>query len=179
MARATLRVVAASAALAVAEGFALAPAAGCAILHARGLPHLCRAGGWVPPLRSTGTPGSRGSARHTARRPAGGLAMQTEKSATTQFIVGFLAFGFLFGALFPLINNGLRVGTAGDEMSGAATGMRQKELDSRLAKVRHAAQILSCHLKCLRCTAHRRGMMSAGAARPGAVARAYVDQGVV
>ena len=173
MARATLSVVAASAALAVAEGFALGPAAGCTSLHARGLPQLCRAGGWVPPLRSTGTLATQGSARQTARRTAGGLAMQTEKSATTQFIIGFLAFGFLFGALFPLINNGLRVGTAGDEMSGAATGMRQKELDSRLAKVRPAVQVLSCHLKCLRCTVHWRGMMSAGAARPGAVPGAY------
>jgi len=62
--------------------------------------------------------------------------MQTgEKSTTTLVIVGILAFGFLFGALFPLINNGLRVGTAGKEMSGAATGMKQKELDSRLSKV--------------------------------------------
>lgn len=58
-----------------------------------------------------------------------------EKSTTTLVIVGILAFGFLFGALFPLINNGLRVGTAGKEMSGAATGMKQKELDSRLSKV--------------------------------------------
>lgn len=58
-----------------------------------------------------------------------------ENTTTKNLIIGVLAFAFLFGALFPLINNGLRIGTAGQEMSGAATGMRQKELDERLAKV--------------------------------------------
>ena len=54
-----------------------------------------------------------------------GAAQAGESSATKNVIVGILAFGFLFGALFPLINNGLRIGTAGQEMSGAATGQRR------------------------------------------------------
>ena len=59
----------------------------------------------------------------------------SEKSPVQLIIIGVLGFGFLFGALFPLINNGLRTGMAGESMSGAATGMKQKELDERLSKV--------------------------------------------
>jgi hypothetical protein len=120
---------AALALLALAEGFSPAAVGGSALLGRR--LRACPAGvgaHGLAPLRAARRPARRGR--------CGGLAMQTgESSATKNIIVGVLAFGFLFGALFPLINNGLRIGTAGDEMSGAATGMRQKELDERLAKV--------------------------------------------
>jgi hypothetical protein len=146
---ASIRVLAALCALASsAQAFAPGPAAPGRIgLHARGV-LACSAGSLVPSLRSAAArppPRAKAASRRSGR-PATGLRMQTEKSASTQFIIGFLAFGFLFGALFPLINNGLRVGTAGDEMSGAATGMRQKELDSRLSKVN--SQHWYLHLRC-------------------------------
>lgn len=123
-------------ALALAEGFA-PHHAGCGSILRRGSPHLCRTGSWTTVNRTPELAVQSGL--RPARRAAGGLTMQTGESSTTKnLIVGILAFGFLFGALFPLINNGLRIGTAGQEMSGAATGMRQKELDQRLSKVRIA-----------------------------------------
>ncbi len=128
----TLHCAAALALLALAEGFSPTAAGGGALLGRR--LRACPAGVGVlglAPLRAARRP-----ARRSNRGCCGGLAMQTgESSVTKNIIVGVLAFGFLFGALFPLINNGLRIGTAGQEMSGAATGMRQKELDERLAKV--------------------------------------------
>jgi hypothetical protein len=116
------------------EGFTLVPVSGSGLLG-RGLracPAVTHSSAQRAELAATGH--ERG--RRPAQRAAGGLAMAAGESSTTKnLIVGFLAFGFLFGALFPLINNGLRIGTAGQEMSGAATGMRQKELDERLSKV--------------------------------------------
>ena len=43
--------------------------------------------------------------------------------------------GFLFGALYPLINNSVKYAQAPKELSGAATGLRQKEIDARLSRV--------------------------------------------
>lgn len=43
--------------------------------------------------------------------------------------------GFLFGALYPLINNSVKYAQAPKELSGAATGLRQKEIDERLSRV--------------------------------------------
>ena len=124
---------------AMAEGFTIVHPTWCNSFLGRKSMQLCSAGRSAPALRA--------SAR-LASRPGRGLAMQTgEKSASQQIIIGILAFGFLFGALFPLINNGLRVGTAGQEMSGAATGMRQKELDERLSKVRRS---FLCTARCTR-----------------------------
>lgn len=136
MMRSMLKSAALCALASSAQAFAPGTVApGCSVLHARGV-LACRAGSWVPSLRSAAVQPPRArTASPRDGRPSTGLRMQTEKSASTQFIIGFLAFGFLFGALFPVINNGLRVGTAGDDMSGSATGMRQKELDSRLSKV--------------------------------------------
>ena len=116
------------------EGFTLAPVSGSGLLGRglRAFPAVAHSSAQRAELAATG----RERGRRPAQRAAGGLAMAAGESSTTKnLIVGFLAFGFLFGALFPLINNGLRIGTAGQEMSGAATGMRQKELDERLSKV--------------------------------------------
>jgi hypothetical protein len=122
------------------EGFTLAPVSGSGLLG-RGL-RACPAVTHSSSQRAASSAVSapdRGrdlGPRRPAQRAVGGLAMAAGEGSTTKnLIVGFLAFGFLFGALFPLINNGLRIGTAGQEMSGAATGMRQKELDERLSKV--------------------------------------------
>jgi hypothetical protein len=130
-----------AASMALAEGFAChAGSASLILSHARHMRYIQGAG-----LRSPATPLR--STRPAARQQVRQLAMQTEKTATQQIIVGILAFGFLFGALFPLINNGLRVGTASD-MSGAATGMKEKELNERLAKVRQRAPLYRCIASC-------------------------------
>ncbi len=116
------------------EGFTLAPVSASGLL-CRGL-RACPAITHSSAQRAASAATVRERGRRPAQRAAGGLSMAAGESSTTKnLIVGFLAFGFLFGALFPLINNGLRIGTAGQEMSGAATGMRQKELDERLSKV--------------------------------------------
>ena len=129
-----------AAAMALGEGFAYhAGSASLVLSHARHMRYIQGAG-----LRSPATPLR--SAR-PARQQVRQLAMQTEKTATQQIIVGILAFGFLFGALFPLINNGLRIGTASD-MSGAATGMKEKELNERLAKVRQRTPLYRCIASC-------------------------------
>jgi len=130
------------------EGFTLAPVSGSGLLGRglRAFPAVAHSSAQRAELAATG----RERGRRPAQRAAGGLAMAAGESSTTKnLIVGFLAFGFLFGALFPLINNGLRIGTAGQEMSGAATGMRQKELDERLSKV-HATLSRNSAASCCR-----------------------------
>ena len=122
--------------LAAAEAFVLPPCAGAGSFLTPAVPRagILYAGGAGAHPCALRTARASGETRHRARQV--GLKMQTgEKSASQQIIVGILAFGFLFGALFPLVNNGLRTGLAGDEMSGAATGMKEKELNERLSKV--------------------------------------------
>ncbi len=51
------------------------------------------------------------------------------------FLVFVLGAAFLFGAIYPLANNGLRFATADRSMSGAATGLRQQEIDERLSPI--------------------------------------------
>ena len=63
------------------------------------------------------------------------VTMTTEKSASQRLIVGVIAFGFLFGAIYPLANNSLRFATADESMSGGATRMRQDEIDQRLKTI--------------------------------------------
>lgn len=62
------------------------------------------------------------------------LQMST-KSASQQIVIAVIAFGFLFGAIYPLANNSLRFATADKSLSGAATKMRQSEIDDRLRTV--------------------------------------------
>jgi len=57
------------------------------------------------------------------------------KSFEQQALIFVIGFGFLFGALYPLINNSLRYATAPAEMSGAATGLKQKEINERIVRV--------------------------------------------
>jgi len=61
--------------------------------------------------------------------------MSSSKSTSQQLVIFVVGFGFLFGALYPLINNSLRFAQAPKEVSGAATGMRQKEIDERVVRV--------------------------------------------
>eukprot|EP00288_Rhodomonas_lens_P015422 CAMPEP_0177701878 /NCGR_PEP_ID=MMETSP0484_2-20121128/6842_1 /TAXON_ID=354590 /ORGANISM="Rhodomonas lens, Strain RHODO" /LENGTH=344 /DNA_ID=CAMNT_0019213133 /DNA_START=32 /DNA_END=1066 /DNA_ORIENTATION=+ len=63
------------------------------------------------------------------------LSMASSKSPVQQLVIFVIGFGFLFGALYPLINNSLRFAQADKSMSGAATRMRQQEIDERVVRV--------------------------------------------
>ncbi len=61
--------------------------------------------------------------------------MTTEKTATQRVLVAIIAFGFLFGAVYPIANNSLRFAMADKSLSGGATRMKQEEIDQRLKTI--------------------------------------------
>jgi len=128
MLRGTQRLAAALAVLpCLALGFGLAPTHGG--LAFRGSAALASR-----PRSALGAPAGPVTHTRTHTRPLG-IAMQSTKTAGQRAIIAVIAFGFLFGAIYPLANNSLRFAAADKSMSGAATKMRQSEIDERLRTV--------------------------------------------
>eukprot|EP00960_Hanusia_phi_P048088 758760-Hanusia_phi.AAC.9 len=62
----------------------------------------------------------------------------SEKGSGVKILVVLLGVGFVFGGLppsFPLINNGFNYAKSDPSISGAATGLRQSEIDEKLKRV--------------------------------------------
>ncbi|EKX55272.1 member of Tic22 family [Guillardia theta CCMP2712] len=79
-----------------------------------------------------GSPGPRRSA--SPNNGARGL-QSSEKGGAVKILIPILGVGFVFGGLFPLINNGLNYAKLDSSISGAATGLKQKEIDEKLKRV--------------------------------------------